>query len=400
MTDIKTSSTPKSSKPSKLTKASKPSKKKASLWRRIYRTTLIVLTIIASICLIAGSFSGNLSPLHYRGVSLPGMLLPAWLLAMIAIIVLDAIWCRRALIICALACAISAPTIWEFSPLNLFGPSEKSYIDCPKFSLLTYNVQNFESADSIYPNGQNPTLSYVLSSGADVVCIQECSGLRTKLKGVKISAEQIDSLNKTYPYIFLYGKSQMLFSKYPAKPLSTGSPQPKGSGEIAVFRLDVEGLPITLFNVHLQSYRLTKKDKSLYYDLTELNVNKTELKQNIKDARSQLITKILNAAEGRAADAERLTNYIRRFGGPNVIIAGDFNDVPGCYTLRQLEELEMHQVYPEVGFGPMTTFNDNRFYFRIDHILYRGKLKPLDLTRGTLRSSDHYPLQTTFAIVK
>ena len=381
-----------------INKKQKKSKgKNGGVWRKIYRTTLILFTLIVATCLIIASYGGNASPSIYRNLCIMVMTFPIWGLSMIAITILDAIWCRKALIICAITFAICATALWEFSPLNIFSPSEKVYADCPKFTLLTYNVANFSSMDGNYPEGQNPTISYILRSGADVVCIQESTGISAKSKTVVISPEQIDSLNKVYPYILLYGHSQMLLSKYPASPIPLGTAKKSGN-EIALFRLDIEGLPITIANVHLQSYSLSTEDKSLYYDLTRMNANETEIKKNIEGARYQLLSKIRNAAEGRATDTDRLMGYIRRFGGPNVIVAGDFNDVPGCYTLRQLEELEMQQVYPEVGLGPMITFNDNRFYFRIDHVLYRGKLKPLSLSSSDHKSSDHNPLLTTFAI--
>ena len=67
-------------------------------------------------------------------------------------------------------------------------------------------------------------------------------------------------------------------------------------------------------------------------------------------------------------------------------------------TLRRLADCNMHEVYPEVGFGPMITYYDNNFYFRIDHTLYRGALKPLRMERPSVKFSDHYPNITTFAL--
>ncbi len=37
-------------------------------------------------------------------------------------------------------------------------------------------------------------------------------------------------------------------------------------------------------------------------------------------------------------------------------------------------------------------------YFCIDHTLYRGGLVPVRMTRGDIRSSDHYPLLTEFYV--
>jgi endonuclease/exonuclease/phosphatase (EEP) superfamily protein YafD len=58
----------------------------------------------------------------------------------------------------------------------------------------------------------------------------------------------------------------------------------------------------------------------------------------------------------------------------------------------------MKQVYTEVCTGPDITFYANRFYFRIDHVLYRGALSPVRQERGKVKYSDHYPVLTRFLL--
>ena len=50
------------------------------------------------------------------------------------------------------------------------------------------------------------------------------------------------------------------------------------------------------------------------------------------------------------------------------------------------------------GFGPMITYNARHLYFCIDHVLYRGALTPLYISKGTIKTSDHYPLTVDFAV--
>ena len=367
--------------------------------RSFFRGVLILFTLLASLGLIVASYGGDFSPEKYRGICLMVMLFPWWALFMIVMTVLDAVWCRKALIICVLTYVACATALWEFAPLNLFTPDENDYPSNKKFTVMTYNICNFTNRDSVYPDGQNPSISFILRENADVVCLQEADGIHAQDKDVKISPAQIDSLNKAYPYIYLYGYAQMLLSKYPAKLIPNGKKTLAGN-EIAIFQLKVEGLPITLINVHLQSYGLTDDDKHFYREITELNPGEEGIKKDLMNVKSQLLRKIQYAAELRAEDAERLGEYIRRFGGPNVILVGDFNDVPGCYTLRRMRDFDMKQVYEEVGFGPMITYYDNRFYFRIDHMLYRGSLEPLNIKRSSHDSSDHSPLIATFGITE
>lgn len=44
----------------------------------------------------------------------------------------------------------------------------------------------------------------------------------------------------------------------------------------------------------------------------------------------------------------------------------------------------------------MITYNKHLFWFHIDQILYRGAIRPLSVKKGSLKSSDHYPLTAEF----
>ena len=56
---------------------------------------------------------------------------------------------------------------------------------------------------------------------------------------------------------------------------------------------------------------------------------------------------------------------------------------------------DLHDAYADAAFGPTITYHENRFYFRIDQILYRGP-EILSIDRGNCKSSDHYPMIATF----
>ena len=56
----------------------------------------------------------------------------------------------------------------------------------------------------------------------------------------------------------------------------------------------------------------------------------------------------------------------------------------------------MHDAYAEAALGPAITYGKNRFYFRIDHMLYRGDFHVNEIHKGKPVGSDHYPLMATF----
>lgn len=383
--------------------------KKKSGWRTVGKWVLWILTVMTLTGLLAACFGGNFNPASFKGSSLFILTLPVWLLLWFIVTALDALWCRKAMVFCILTFIVCANAIWDYFPLNLGGPSEKKYAECPKFTLLSYNVLSFKDHTEEYANGINQTLSYIIRTNADVVCLQEVEVTLTHpFKPYHITREQIDTISGMYPYRLLYGGFLAVLSKYPVEaihtpPLSDDPRYKWAAYPIGVFRLNIEGTPVTLFDVHLQSYGLSASDKALYKNITDgkeiAEAAEGSVRQTLREIKHQIYHKVQLSAVKRAREADTLCRYIEKFGGPNVIVSGDFNDVPGCYTIRQLEDHDLHQVYPKLGFGPMITFNADKFYFRIDHVMYRGNLVPLKMTRGSIKTSDHYPILTTFAII-
>ena len=150
---------------------------------------------------------------------------------------------------------------------------------------------------------------------------------------------------------------------------------------------------MTVFSLHLRSFALDQSDKNAYRDLTELQPD------GKRSAIGTMLHKITEANVSRARQAVKLLSFIRLYGGPDVIVCGDFNDCPDCYAIHKLNDAGFRSVYPEVGLGPMITYNSDRFYFCIDHILTRGGIRPLSIRKDRVRYSDHYPLIATLELM-
>lgn len=352
-------------------------------------------TVLVALVMFAGAFGGNIAPSSLKGICLAVLAFPYTMLVFLLVVVLDALWCRKALILCAIVLVGCGSAMWDVCPLNIFSPSASKYKDKPRFSLMTYNVASMKDLTLKYPGGVNPTVSYILNVNADIVNLQECYPIGV-YKQWHITPAQVDSLHKVYPYIITSGSTLTLLSKFPAEALHI----PRDTDRIAAFRINIDGTPVTLFNVHLQSYGLNADDKELFHKMTDLDDPDEGLRDVVKDVKKELLAKVQYAAVRRQKQTERLVKLIDRFGGPNVIVAGDFNDAPGCYALRRLEDCKMKEVYPALAFGPTISFHADRFYFRIDHVLWRGGMKPLRMWRGNLLSSDHYPFTTVFTLTE
>ncbi len=383
-------------KPDKSSTAKKKKRRNPAV--RIFRAIMVAVDILAGAALLIAGYAGNISPLKYGGAwGIPGLTFPIVLMLVLFLLAAQLLIFRRGALILGIPTLLCAGPILTYSPLNIrFGKNAPADGDST-FTVLSYNVANLmdQRTPGTYDSSYNAMISYILTTDADIVCLSESQhiGVNSMLH---ITAQQYDSLQQRYPHIIISGKAQATLSKFPIQPIHTSiDRQSFGNGDFGMYRVTLPGGKLmTLFNVHLQSLGLDKEDKDLYMDLTELNTD------DVQNVRSRLLHKISAANMARARQTQILLGLIRHYGGPNVIVCGDFNDVPGCYSIRSFEDAGFRSVYPEIGFGPIVTFNANRFYFCIDHVLYRGDLKPLEFHKSSLRVSDHYPITAKFEVLR
>lgn len=364
---------------------------KRSGFLRFLSGVMVTVNAAVSLWLVAASYGGCVDPRSWAFPSVVGMTLPIVVPIAVLVLVMDLVWWRKQALFAGLCMIVSFPAVLDTFPLNMpSGRLPEKDVD-RSFTLMTYNVILYQDMTGEYPGDINPAINYILRMDPDVVCLQEASFF-SESSSMRITREQVDSIRSRYPYVSVNGTGQAAFSKFPMRMIHTGfSSVTPGSGDVAVYELTVKGQRVALFNVHLNSIGLTQNDKELYGELTHLRA-----KRRIREVKSSLIAKLESSSVDRASQIDDLLRMISKYGGENSIICGDFNDVPGCYGLHQLAEARFHEVYPEKGLLYMPTYNRNRLLFTIDHVLYRGNLKPFSIERGDLKSSDHYPLLTTF----
>ena len=361
---------------------------------RLMRGLMLSLSILTAVALFCTAYAGNISPLKHGGFwGILPLCFPIIMLCAAILLALQIWWHWRGVVIIAVGFLASAGPALQVCPLNI-GGDKKAPAGSDTFTLLTYNVHNFievnrDSTDT----SPNRMLDYVISSDADIVCLQEAPILSSYPAGF-VTADQMRTLHNRYPYIIKSTGAQAILSKYPIQPIHLSLTKEEfEDAELAAYRITFpNGKIATMFNVHLQSLNLNENDRELYKNLTRLQ------HENLGAVKQQLISKLSFANVERARQAQALMRLIRHYGGPNVLICGDFNDVATCYVLRTLEEAGFSSVYADLGFGPIITYNSGRFYFGIDHVLFRGHFKPLSIKKGTTRASDHYPLNVTLAL--
>lgn len=351
---------------------------------------IAVNTLVAGLAIFS-AYGGYIDQEYMPLAGVVAMTFPLWYGASAILLVIDLIVCRWASIAPAAALLIALKPFLVFCPLN-FDRYEPQPADADRtFKILSYNTLSFVDEQKLSTPEFNRTMHEVLASEADAVVLLEYENQGKLAQFVPQS--QIDSLHRIYPYFERGARGTVLYSKRPILHI-TPPDNIHSKGNIEAFRTSVAGRPINIFGVHLESIGLDDSDKALYRELTDKNVMDND-EVSYGKVRAQLIDKLYGAFAHRAWQAKMLRSYVEQLGG-DAIVCGDFNDIPGCRTVHILEQAGMKDAYAETALGPTITFNAPHFFFRIDHVLWRGDFRAVNIMRGDVASSDHYPMLTTF----
>lgn len=349
-----------------------------------------IISVAISVFTVLSAQGGRINPEWWTFPAILAMTFPFWFVANIVIGTINFFVRRKASIVQGVALILSLGAFWTFCPLNIFHSSLTDEEESKALKLMTFNTFGFYDDEKNYPDNTNRTATTIINSGADIVCLQEI-GIIYDMPARHLTTAQIDSINEIYPY-YAYEEERMVavLSKYPIKEIELPQHESKFSGSHAAL-VDFKGHQILVVSVHLQSIGLNDEDRLIYHELTEGSSG-----LNWTKASKMLYGKLAYAFRQRAQQAHIIRHALDSLGYGNVIVAGDFNDISGCYAMRTIEGGKMKSAYSRAGFGPIITYHSNRFYFNIDHILYQGDMKIADIRRGNIKSSDHYPVYATF----
>ncbi len=360
---------------------------------RLIRFGILAFDILVAAGLLLSAYGGAIDPNKSVWPQIFGMTFPAWIILMLVMVPVSFIIWRKSALLPTAALLIAMPAILTISPLHIGGALSQSE-RASSFSVMTYNVygfvdHEFESDDSGGKGAkESRSLQQIIDTQPDIVCMQEGYNPNYRFK------LQMDTINKIYPYSnFIPEGGEIIFSKYPFKIVPT--PQPAWhTAHYSAYELDVDGHPLLVVNCHLQSIGLTPDDKALYRELTDKRIESPTLSE-LSKVKNSILSKLAVAFKLRAEQARHIRQFLEEHPG-NAILVGDFNDVQGNYAYRCICSAGMRDAYADSGFGPTITYIDNRFYFHIDQIFYRGDMRAVDIVRGDIKSSDHYPMTATF----
>lgn len=355
---------------------------------------LVILLLLAANLAVTGlllatAYSPYLQPTQHPVLSCLGLAFPIFLLlntaCLLGWLIIQQYKCALLPLAGLLLCLPQART---YLPLNL--RTERLPED--NLKILSYNIMGFGASSPT--DRQNPILTYLQESRADIICLQEYSTGKTSKHPTQ---KAIDKALAEYPYhrIDAIGKQRgnkvACYSKLPilsARPLKYAS----ASNGTLVYELAWGDDTLLLINNHLESNKLTKEDKVVYEDML-----RDPEKDKVESGMRQLVGKLAEAAALRAPQADSIAREIERSPHRDIIVCGDFNDSPISYTHRVIGQ-ELDDAFTHSGRGLGISYNQNKFYFRIDHILTSPSLEAFNCTIDrSIAASDHYPVTCRIA---
>lgn len=350
----------------------------------------LFLTVCESIATVIAANAGLINPEIITWPALIAMGFPVLIAVNSLLGIINLFVSKRVAIVQWAAMILSIGAIGYWFPAHPFSSPAVPDSEDDIIRFMTYNTYGFVDDENIYPDHTNRTASAIIQSGADIICLQEV-GMLVDMPVRSLNDEQIDSINEIYPYFVSEEKKMVsILSKYPLKEIYLDQPDNSYTGWQAA-EASIGNDTVLIVSVHLQSFGLNDEDKLIYH-----NITKGDVSRDITGAGRILYHKLTDAMRLRAAQAQTLRHQLDSLGYPNVILSGDFNDIAGCYAMRQLCKGNLKSVFHEIGNGPVITYHSDRFLFNIDHILYKGNVTPIRYRRGNIKSSDHYPVYITF----
>ncbi len=345
---------------------------------------LRIVSFILFILTLLSAFGGRINPAYVMLPSALTLALPYFAIATAAVSL--AWFCAGRWITAAIGVAVLVAA-WKpiSTAIPLHFQSEPTHKE-RTFKLLTYNILHGWDQEDPEMKAGNRSFQYVLDADADLVGLQELVDINDTGEVPRLEGTLRDSLLRKYPYRAGTTACDLkVLSKYPVKLI-------KEYPTFSHYEVKMPWGKLNWINTHLSSFNLTDEERKVMKEV--VSVKDTEA--GLKEMKGSIREKLKDGFSRRAERAAAIRELADRISGP-LVVSGDFNDVPESYAYRTIRGNDLGDAYAETSFGPLITYNRHGFLFHLDQILYRDKfMKALKVEKGSLKSSDHYPLLSEF----
>ena len=288
---------------------------------------------------------------------------------------------------------------WQ-SVTNIFAfrlPAKFSlHKDSSSFRIMSWNVAQFDVLN--FPkthNMFNQMMRMINENQPDIACFQEVVCSDSVGKSFLHLSTIIDSLKFPYHH-YSYDNNEnwfglnmhfgtMIFSKYPIiKKRHITHPPYNYNSTFQYVDIVKQTDTFRVFNIHLQSLRLSKGDVNYIQD-----ESLKEKAKNIEETKS-ILSKLKSGLVNRKKQSDWIREEMDKSPFP-MIVCGDFNDVPNSYAYETIGK-GLQNAFVEKGTGIGRTFSGIAPNLRIDNIFLDKRYKVRRFTRIARKLSDHFPI--------
>ncbi|MGL4853348.1 MAG: endonuclease/exonuclease/phosphatase family protein [Phocaeicola sp.] len=346
---------------------------------RLVGGILLAMNALCGILLLFCAYRSYIHPTVHPASSGANLLFPIFLLLTLLFLLFWLIVYKKNALCSAFFLLCTIGPIRTYIPFNLsFGKPDDA------IKVLSYNAMGFQNPNPKKAECPKEMLNYLQTLQADIICFQE---FPTKSSSKK---KEINQALKEYPYknethIASFG-GLACYSRYPilsAKRIKYAS---ESNGSVA-YQIKIDKDTILVINNHLESNKLTKDDKTAYREML-----KTPSHDKVSKESRMLFRKLADASIIRADQADSIAKLVAESKAKGIIVCGDFNNSPLSYAHRVISK-NLTDAFVASGCGLGISYNQNYFFFRIDHILTNDYFKSFNCTVDrSIKSSDHYPV--------
>ncbi|WP_321439020.1 endonuclease/exonuclease/phosphatase family protein [uncultured Bacteroides sp.] len=356
---------------------------------------LLAVNIIFIVLLLYSAYSPwIINPTVHPILSCIGLIFPIFLFINFGFLIFWLFTYPRLALIPVFGFLLCMGQIRTYVPVNF----RTDKIPVHSVKVLSYNVMGFNKLKKHTKEEYNPIIEYILKKNPDIICLQEFQFSTDKSL---LTETDINRAFSNYPYhvktnLSANGNGNWLacYSKFPILS-SRRIPYESIYNGSAMYELLVGRDTVTLVNNHLESNKLTKEDKDVYVDMIK-DPEARKVKKGVK----HLVRKFAEASAIRAVQADAVGKEIAASKHQSIIVCGDFNDTPISYAHRVIAQ-NLNDAFTISGRGIGISYNQHRFYFRIDNILISKNLKAYNCTVDkSIKESDHYPIWCYIALKK
>ncbi len=327
----------------------------------------------ANLALVALTLVAYLSPLvnpnAFWPLSFLGLAFPALLFAHLAFILLWALR-RHAYLFFSLACLLLGAEHWRALlrwPAKPLPSTEKS------IRVVSYNMGKIlmGSPEQLDRRKKQLRELFLQLGKVDILCAQECNEYMTAtlLK------------QEAFPYHHRY-RGTAVFSRHPI--LEVGEIPFENSVNSAHWvDVAIQGRRVRVFNVHLQSSRIS-------YFTWKLSKNHDLQNPETWKGLRGILARYRASARMRARQAALVRRHLE--GSPHpVLLCGDFNEPPNTYTSRHLSQ-GLQDSFRSRGGGWGSTYAGVFPFLRIDYVLADSSFRVLRHRVLRRKLADHFPV--------